>query len=82
MRIRIKKHILIGIAASIFLLLIYSVVLVLFQGPKHALEQTVKVWYWLLILAASFGTQISLFSFLRQGIRAKKAAVIPSVVLL
>lgn len=45
MKIRIKKHILIGIAASIFLLLTYSVALVLFQDPKHALEQTAKVWY-------------------------------------
>ena len=71
-KIRIGKHVLVGMVAGASLLLTYSVVLVLLQGFGHALEQTGKLWYWLLALATGFGIQIGLFSFLRQGIRERQ----------
>lgn len=70
-----KKHILLGAVAGISLLLFYSGALVLLQGSEHFLQQTSRLWYWILILDAGFGIQIGLFSFLRQGLRARRKAV-------
>jgi hypothetical protein len=67
-----KKHILIGTLAAISLLLLYATVLVLLQGTEHLLEQTTRLWYWLLVLDVGFGIQIGLFSFLRQGLKKRQ----------
>ncbi len=69
-----KKHIIIGIAAGTSLFVIYAVTLVLLQGFEHTLEQTARLWYWILPLSFGFGTQIGLFSFLKQSLREKRAA--------
>lgn len=69
-----KKHIIVGIVAGTILLLVYAVTLVLLQGFEHAFKQTTRLWYWLLPLSLGFGTQIGLFSFLRQGLRERRAA--------
>ena len=43
----IKKHVLVGISAGILLLAVYVVVITLVQDWQHTLQQTAKLWYWL-----------------------------------
>ncbi|MDO8636537.1 MAG: hypothetical protein Q7R34_09895, partial [Dehalococcoidia bacterium] len=68
-----KKHILIGLGAATLLLLIYLGIITLAQGLSHAISQTQLLWYWVLTLAAGFGTQAALYSYLRQGMKSKGA---------
>lgn len=67
-----KKHIFIGIVSGTSLLVIYGVTLILLQGFEHTLDQTARLWYWLLPLSLGFGTQIGLFSFIKQGLRKRR----------
>ncbi len=41
------------------------------QDLDHALDQTTRLWYWVLPLAGGFGVQVGLFSFIRQAIRKR-----------
>lgn len=74
-----KKHILIGIGAGIALILIYLGIIILAESLEHALDQTAKMWYWVLALAGGFGVQAGLFSFIRQSLRERRAATAASV---
>ncbi len=66
-----KKHIFIGFAAALLLLLVYSGIITWLQGVEHILQQSRQLWYWILALAAGFGIQAGLFSFLRQGMKKR-----------
>ena len=74
-----KKHIFIGLGAAILLLLVYVGIIVLAEGLEHALSQTFELWYWVVALAGGFGIQAGLFSFIRQGMRERRAATTASV---
>lgn len=74
-----KKHIIIGTGAALLLLVVYAGIIALVQGWQHTLEQTASLWYWMLLLASSFGIQAGLFSFIRQGLRERRAAATASV---
>ncbi len=71
----LKKHIITGFIAGIVLLALYASILILAQGASHALEQTASLWYWLLALIVGFGTQVGLFSFIRQGLRERRKSL-------
>ncbi|MBI2869775.1 MAG: hypothetical protein HYX96_08130 [Chloroflexi bacterium] len=73
--IRLKRHVLVGFAAGCLLLGFYFGLLTLSQGLAHALEQSRSLWYWILPLAAGFGFQAGLFSFIRSGLRHRRAAM-------
>ncbi len=74
-----KRHILIGVGAAVLLLLVYLTIIILAESLEHALDQTTKLWYWVLALAGGFGVQAGLFSFIRQSMRERRAAAIASV---
>ncbi len=74
-----KKHIIIGVGASMLLLLVYVGIITLAEGLEHALDQTADLWYWVMALTAGFGIQTGLFSFIRQGLRERKATATASV---
>ena len=74
-----KKHVLIGVSAATLLILIYMGIITLAEGLKHALDQTADLWYWVVALAGGFGVQAGLFSFIRQGLRERKASATASV---
>ena len=74
-----KRHILIGAGAAVLLIIIYLGIITLAQDWAHALQQTGELWYWVLALAGGFGIQAGLFSFMRQGIRKRRAATTGSV---
>ncbi len=74
-----KRHILIGAGAAVLLLVVYIGIITLAEGIEHALDQTVELWYWVVALAGGFGIQAGLFSFIRQGLRERKASATASV---
>ncbi len=74
-----KRHILAGVGAAALLIIVYLGIITLAQDWTHALEQTTELWYWVLALAGGFGIQAGLFSFIRQGIRERRAATTGSV---
>ncbi len=74
-----KRHILIGVGAAALLIGTYLGIITLAQDWAHALEQATEMWYWGLALAGGFGIQVGLFSFIRQGIRERRAATTGSV---
>lgn len=67
-----KKHVIIGIAAGISLLVLYAITLVLLQSLEHTIDQTRRIWYWLLPLSIGFGIQMGLFSFMRKKLRERR----------
>ena len=69
-----KRIILVGLAAGLLLLAFYFGILTLSQGVEHAIQQSAKLWYWLLALAAGFGVQAGLFDFIRRSLRNRRAA--------
>lgn len=75
----LKKHIIIGVIAGILLLLPYMGIITIAQGIDHALEQTAKLWYWVVALITGFGIQVGLFSFIRQALHEKRASATASV---
>ena len=75
----IKRHILVGLGAAVLLVTVYLSIIALAQDWSHALEQTAGLWYWVLALASGFGIQAGLFSFIRQGMRERRAATTGSV---
>lgn len=66
-----NRHFLIGGGAALLLVLLFLGILSLAQGLGHALGQTRLLWYWVLALAAGFGTQAGLYSYLRHGIKSR-----------
>jgi len=75
----IRKHFFIGVIAAVLLVLVYLGIITLFQDGKHALEQTAKLWYWILLLAIGFGVQVGLFSFIRRSLKERRATATASV---
>lgn len=74
-----KRHILVGVGAAFLLIFIYVGLITLAQDFSHALEQTADMWYWVLALAGGFGIQAGLFSFIRHGMRRRRAAATGTV---
>ena len=74
-----KRHVLIGIGAAALLLLVYAGIIIWAEGIEHVLEQTATLWYWIVALAGGFGVQAGLFSFIRRGLRERKASATASV---
>ncbi len=74
-----RRHILVGAAAAVLLIIIYAGIIGLAQDWAHVWQQTVELWYWVLALAGGFGIQAGLFSFIRRSIRERRAASTASV---
>lgn len=74
-----KRHIMTGIGAAVLLLSIYVGIITWAEGFDHAITQTVDLWYWVAALAAGFGIQAGLFSYLRHGLRQRQASTTASV---
>lgn len=66
-----KKPLIYGIISGLCLLLFYSIVMLLTNSIKLALLQFYDIWYWILILMFGFGTQVGLFTYLRELYKQK-----------
>src|SRR3990167_5230588 len=66
-----KKFIIMGFVAGLSLLGVYFLILNLVSGWEFTKIQFKGNWYWIVGLAAGFGTQVGLFTYLRALHRAK-----------
>ena len=71
---QIKKSILWGVMAAIALMLLYFLILSLVSGWDFTLSQFSENWYWIIALSIGFGTQIALFTYLRDLHRGQVSA--------
>ena len=62
------KALLYGTCAAVVLLGIYFLVLSLVSNWDYAIGQFSHYWYFIAGLAAGFGVQIGLYTYLRKGI--------------
>ncbi len=69
-----KRIVLVGVAAGVLLLAFYAGILILLQGVEHAIDQSARLWYWLLALAVGFGVQAGLLSFIRHSLKQRREA--------
>ena len=62
----IKKSILKGIIAATLLFTFYLIVVSLLSDWVSAKQQLAQFWYYVVFLAAGFGTQIGLYSYMKS----------------
>ena len=65
----ILKSAVFGIAAMTALLGVYFVILAAVSGWEFTVSQFLDFWYFIVSLAAGFGIQIGLFTYLRNAVR-------------
>lgn len=58
-----------GLGASAALLAIYFGILTALSGWDFTVSEFVEVWYFIVALAAGFGVQIGIYSYLRRAVR-------------
>ncbi|MGE5219775.1 MAG: hypothetical protein ACM3SP_22470 [Chloroflexota bacterium] len=66
----ITKAMAVGLGGSAALLSVYFVVLVAVSGWEFTISQFLEFWYFIVSLAAGFGIQIGLYSYLRNAVRS------------
>lgn len=66
-----RKPLLTGLAGSLALLGVYFSLVTALSGWEFAFSQFLRYWYWIIALAAGFGIQIGLFSYLRSRHRTR-----------
>ena len=67
------KHVLKGLVGSGLLLTFYFIVASLLGGVLFAIDNFVKLWYWMIPLVVGFGVQIGMFFYVRQEMHKKAA---------
>ena len=68
------KFVLKGLAASFSLLAFYFIVASLLGGVNFALNNFVKLWYWMIPLVTGFGIQIGMFFYVKEQMHKKATA--------
>ncbi len=66
-----KRPLIIGGVGAAGLLLIYFGILSLVNSFTHAITEFGRLWYWILLLAFGFGTQLGLYVYIRQALKRK-----------
>ncbi len=64
----------IGAIASLTLITLYLIILTLFNSFSHAVEESVKWWYFLIPIATGFGMQVGLYFHIRSLMTEKIGA--------
>ncbi len=65
-----------GAFASLALLLVYFVIVSLVSGWNFMLEQFAKYWYFVVTLAAGFGIQVGLYSYLKSIVKSVSPGIV------
>lgn len=63
-----------GITAALMLLVVYFTIVTLVSNWTFAKDQFSRFWYFVVSLAAGFGVQIGLYTYLRSAIRGKEGS--------
>ena len=66
-----ERYALIGLAGSASLLGFYFLVSALLGGVLFAIDNFVKLWYWMIPLIVGFGVQIGMFFYVKEQVHAK-----------
>lgn len=61
-----RKSFVYGILASILLIILYLIIVSLFQGLDYAVSRFIELWYLMTPLVIGFGIQIGLFIYIRN----------------
>ena len=75
----LHKPVLAGLAGAAGLLTVYFSALGLGESLDYAQTLFFEMWYWVSFLAAGFGTQIGLHTYVRTALRQKSAGATASV---
>ncbi len=61
-----KRPLLMGLAGSLFLALLYLGILTIAESLEHAVTQFISMWPWITLLLIGFGVQLGLYTFSRM----------------
>lgn len=75
----LHRQVPVGIAGGLALLAIFVGVVLASSPWDFALYEFGRLWYWALLLAAGFATQLGLFTFIRARIRERSGAATAGV---
>ena len=67
----LTKPILFGVVGGMTLLIIYWLILSIANSFNHALSQFFDMWYWIVLLTIGFGTQIGLYTYIKNAVKLK-----------
>lgn len=70
----IVQSIFFGLAAGLFLLSLYFSVTTFISGWNFTQAQFFSFWFYLIALAAGFGTQVGLYAYLKKAIHRQNGA--------
>lgn len=70
----VRKSVIFGLLGSIFLFLVYFIILTLLNSASHAFTQFLKLWYLMTPLIIGFGLQIGLYVYVRDSFKAVTTA--------
>lgn len=69
-----ERPIVMALAGSLILLLVYMGILTVAESFDHAVTQLTELWYWITPLVIGFGVQVGLYSYIRGAFRTRMAA--------
>src|SRR3989344_650866 len=67
----VQKPVLSGIIASLILFSLYFLILILANSLQHAIDEFIRMWYWILLLIIGFGIQIGLYTYIKSYTKLK-----------
>lgn len=67
------KIILIGLLGAAAMFAVFFVITALAETVPYAWDQFLRMWYWIVLLVAGFGTQIGLHFHIREQLRQRQA---------
>ena len=70
-----RKPLIVGLIGSMSLIAVYFGVVSITGSFSHAITELASIWYWIVLLAAGFGTQLGLFTYMRASIKNTAATV-------
>lgn len=73
------KPVLFGAIGSFLLLSVYFLIVSLANSFPHAIDEFIRIWYWMSALVILFGIQIALFTYIKEYHKIKVASATASV---
>lgn len=73
------KPVLFGFIGTFSILLVYFLIVSLANSFSHAIDEFVRIWYWMSPLVILFGIQIALFTYIKGYHKIKAATATTSV---
>ena len=78
-KILVKKPIILGFIGGLSLLLVYFLIVSFANSFSHAVEEFLRMWYWIALLTVGFGVQVGLYTYSRVYAKIKSASATTSM---